>query len=619
MAYEYVYYENRVMKSGFSSGDFVENETEAMKQMKKIADIICKQFGFKEVIFEGYYEKTQIGNNSIRFVSAQGNRMIIQLNEQDNLKCDAIKFKNKSGSVVNLIVKEKNEENVDVFILRPIGEGQESVELQYYFDEIGLATTWYNSYQYNGVSYLKDTFNFALLEEKGDETFGTPISYKEKNDKGAYIDSNINYIYTPLYYINHKQMTAIQQQYPKTLDSPENNGFIWDKNFKIKDVTNKVSSTNQVWNFNFAEEELWLWDDFDKNYNDTTYFQIGYNKDTQTLKIRSAGGQPIQAINNIDMNDYQVYLLQRKIDFNLDKGINSDNREVRASEDLTCSRLFNDKDQAEISIIGNCILNRYPLDFTEMVAYDFNGSELLRGYASSTSSPQEMTLNWDETESSFFKSLYYKDSLEYSPQGITIQAQKYDNDNDGDIEPYAAVMTAINWTWKTVGVNYQWNTNINSTIRLNFSVLINNFISHIPPTLDNAPSILQDNYCLSPDNWGVVVRLSNIQIFITTPKSLQLPPYFSLLEGKETFTPVNDVRSHNEPIIYTYAVEVLNKAGKNHYLWNDYRTYYGFPYASYYSNITFAATSLQTKEDLQNCTYTSKSTVRYGLILKKIK
>lgn len=141
MAYEYVYYGNRVMKNGFSSSNFVENETEAMKQMKKIADVICNQFSFATVIFEGYYEKTQIGNNSIRFISAQGNRMIIQLNEQDNLKCDAIKFKNKSGSIVNLIVKEKNEQNIDVFVLRPTGEGQGSVELQYCFDEIGLATT----------------------------------------------------------------------------------------------------------------------------------------------------------------------------------------------------------------------------------------------------------------------------------------------------------------------------------------------------------------------------------------------------------------------------------------------------------------------------------------------
>lgn len=616
MAYEYVYYENKIMKNGFSAGDFVENETETMKQMKKIADAICNQFSFATVIFEGYYDKTQIGNNSIRFVSAQGNRMIIQLNEQDNLKCDAIKFKNKSGSVVNLIVKEKNEKNVDVFVLRPTGGRQGSVELQYYFDEIGLATTWYNSYQYNGVSYLKDTFNFALLEEKGDETFGTPISYKEKNDEGAYINSNINYIYTPLYYINHKQMAAIQQQYPKTLNSPENNGFIWGGNFKIKNTAfNNEQSTNQVWNFNFAEEELWLWDDFEKNYNNTTYFEIGYNKDTQTLKIRSAGGQPIQAINNIDMDDYQVYLLQRKIDFNLDKGITSNHREVVASEDLTRSRLFNDEPQAGILITGDCVLNRFPLDFTETKAYYFTGSEL-RWIISPTSS-QKIDLIWEKTASSFFKSLYHQDSLEYSPK-IDIQAQKYDNDSDGDIEPYAAVMTAINWTWKTVGINYQWNQNKYPTISLNFSVLINNFISHIPPTL-KTPSVLQDNYCLSPDNWGVVVRLSNIQIFITTPKSLQLPPYFSLLEGKETFTHVSDIRSHDEPIIYTYAFEVLNEAGKNHYLWNDYRTYYGFPYASYYSNITFAATSLQTKEDLQNCTYTSKSTVRYGLILKKRK
>lgn len=55
--------------------------------------------------------------------------------------------------------------------------------------------------------------------------------------------------------------------------------------------------------------------------------------------------------------------------------------------------------------------------------------------------------------------------------------------------------------------------------------------------------------------------MSNIQIFITTPKSLQFPPYFSLLEGKETFTSVNDIRSHD-----TYASQVLDKAGKNHYL-----------------------------------------------------
>ena len=93
-----------------------------------------------------------------------------------------------------------------------------------------------------------------------------------------------------------------------------------------------------------------------------------------------------------------------------------------------------------------------------------------------------------------------------------------------------------------------------------------------------------------------------------------------MLEGKDTFTNAREIRSQVASIKYTYAFEVLDKANKDHYLWNDYDTdYSSFLYQSFYSNITFAATSLQTKEDLQNCTYTSKSTVRYGLILKKIK
>lgn len=65
MVDELIYYENRIMKKGFSSNDFVENETEAMKQMGNIAEIIRSQFNFKKVIFEGYYDKTQIDNNSI--------------------------------------------------------------------------------------------------------------------------------------------------------------------------------------------------------------------------------------------------------------------------------------------------------------------------------------------------------------------------------------------------------------------------------------------------------------------------------------------------------------------------------------------------------------------------
>ena len=47
------------------------------------------------------------------------------------------------------------------------------------------------------------------------------------------------------------------------------------------------------------------------------------------------------------MDDYQIYLLQRQIDFSLYEGIDSDHREVIASENLTGSRLFNDNDKAE--------------------------------------------------------------------------------------------------------------------------------------------------------------------------------------------------------------------------------------------------------------------------------
>lgn len=612
MADELIYYENRIMKKGFSSNDFVENETEAMKQMGNIAEIIRSQFNFKKVTFEGYYDKTQIDNNSIWFFSGQGNKMIIQLNEQDNFKCDAIKFKNKSGSIVNFIVKEKNEQNVDVFILRPTGGSQGSASLQYCFDEIGLATSWYNSYKYDGTSYLKNTFNFSLLEkdQQGSETFGSLISY---------IDSkNIDYIYSPLYYINNKQMTAIQRGHPIILETPEDTGFIWNQNFKIKDtVFNEQYSTNKVWNFNFAENDLWLWDGFDEEYTGTIV--VGYNKEKQILRIRNGkNGNVIQELNNIDMNNYRIYYLQRNLSYNLEKGVDAVHREMDATENLTISRLFNDEPQTEIIIRGNCVLNHFQLDFSESGIYSFEEDYI------TFSSPytHQITPDWKETPSSFFNNLYYEETLEYVQQ-LPIQAQTYDNSMGNNFTvPPCAVMTAINWTWSidhaVGGDHYKWSGNINSSILLNFSILINNFVSSTPPKLTKA-SVLQDNYCLSPDNWEVIVRMSNIQIFITTPKSLQFPPYFSLLEGKETFTPVNDIRSHDGPIIYTYAFQVLNKAGKNHYLWNDYRTYYGTLFSSYYSNITFAATSLQTKEDLQNYTYTSKSTARYGLILKKIK
>lgn len=556
----------------------------------------------------------QDGQNFYILMQKKSSKIRIILN---NPNYNIIKFKgyDTGSGRLSLILLSKIEEidgvKQNVFTLTSSNQG----DVRYCLNEIsyGISILIKDTYRWNNEKLLNNTFNLTLLKENQPEVPNSVISYKD--------ETNIKYIYTPLYYINKKQMTAIQQQYPIILENPKDDGFIWNQNFIIKDTTfNKQFETNKVWNFNFAEKELWLWDNFEGD-NDISVL-IGYRKDEQTLRIKTGLSEQIQEIKDINMDDYQIYLLQRNFNFNLEKGIDSNHRESIASSKLTSSRLFNDDAQNEIIIRGDCVLNRFQLDLTETAAYFFTGNSLTRH---TSAGDQEIIPNWQETPNSFFSNLYHQDILEYSQQ-LTIKAQKYDNKNGYDyIMAPAAVMTGVNWTWYTdYDGRYQWNENINSTILLNFSVLINNFISHIPPTL-NASSILQDNYCLSPKNWETTVRLSNIQIFITTPISLQLPPYFSLLEGKDTFTNVREIRSQVTSIKYTYAFEVLDKANKDRYLWNDYDTdYLSFLHQSFYSNITFAATRLKTKQELQNFggnwdTYNNKKTITYGLILKKIK
>ena len=557
----------------------------------------------------------QDGQNFYILMQKKSSKIRIILN---NTNYNIIKFKgyDTGSGRLNLILLSKIEEidgvKQNVFTLTSSNQG----DVRYCLNEIsyGISILIKDTYRWNDEKLLNNTFNFTLLKENQPEVPNSLISYKD--------ETNIKYIYTPLYYINKKQMTAIQQQYTVILENPKDDGFIWNQNFIIKDTTfNKQFETNKVWNFNFAEKELWLWDNFEGD-NDISVL-IGYRKDEQTLRIKTGLSEQIQEIKDINMDDYQIYLLQRNFNFNLEKGIDSNHRESIASSKLTVSRLFNDDAQDEIMIRGDCVLNRFQLDLTETATYLFTGDSLTRH---TSAGDQEIIPNWQETPNSFFNNLYHQDILEYS-QRLTVKAQKYDNSNGYNyIIPPAAVMTGVNWTWytDTNHERYQWNENINSTILLNFSVLINNFISHIPPTL-SASSILQDNYCLSPENWETIVRLSNIQIFIATPISLQLPPYFSLLEDKDTFTNAREIRSQVASTKYTYAFEVLDKANKDHYLWNDYDTdYSSFSYRSCYSNITFAATRLKTKQELQNFarnwdTYNNKKTITYGLILKKIK
>ena len=188
---EIIYYDNRYM----SNGGFSE-----ANNIAQIADIIKNAFNFDTVSFEGNYDKSRIGENGINFQSDAGNKMTITLTSEDS-HCDAIKFKNKEGSVTHIVYKDDS----NTFILRPTGGGQDSAGITCYFDEVGLGIDGRKAYQSNNRAFLKDTFNFKVLEDKKNEANNTMITYSEDNN---------NYSYSPLYYINGKQMTAIQNNYP---------------------------------------------------------------------------------------------------------------------------------------------------------------------------------------------------------------------------------------------------------------------------------------------------------------------------------------------------------------------------------------------------------------------
>lgn len=127
-----IYYDNRSIGIGFSEEDYVENN------MENIQEIIKKAFRFKEVSLTGLFEKNQIGKNYIDFRSAQGNKMIIKLEDSDK-HCEILKFKSKNGAVVRQLVKEINEDNEEVFIFYPSGGSQGSSNVICYFYEVGLA------------------------------------------------------------------------------------------------------------------------------------------------------------------------------------------------------------------------------------------------------------------------------------------------------------------------------------------------------------------------------------------------------------------------------------------------------------------------------------------------
>ena len=126
----YLYYDNRASKNLFQN-----------KTISEVAELIKKTFDFEKVELEGYFDTTDITNNSIRVVSSQGSKIIITPKSKD-IMCQLLKFKNSSGSEVQTVLKENN-----VFSLIPKGNSTESIDTIYYFDEIGFAMNANNGYQ----------------------------------------------------------------------------------------------------------------------------------------------------------------------------------------------------------------------------------------------------------------------------------------------------------------------------------------------------------------------------------------------------------------------------------------------------------------------------------------
>ena len=86
----YLYYDNRTSKNLFQN-----------KTISEIAELIRKTFDFEKVEMEGYFDTTDITNNSIRVVSNQGSKIIITPKSKD-VACQLLKFKNSGVKEISI-------------------------------------------------------------------------------------------------------------------------------------------------------------------------------------------------------------------------------------------------------------------------------------------------------------------------------------------------------------------------------------------------------------------------------------------------------------------------------------------------------------------------------------
>lgn len=128
MADEYMYYYNQKTTNLFKN-----------KTKEELPNLIQQTFPFQKVEFEGYFDDSDIKDNSITIVSGQGSQIKITVKDPF---CDLLKFKNADGSSVQIVYKENS-----IFILRPVGLSTEGVRTTYYFDDVGFATNIFNAYR----------------------------------------------------------------------------------------------------------------------------------------------------------------------------------------------------------------------------------------------------------------------------------------------------------------------------------------------------------------------------------------------------------------------------------------------------------------------------------------
>lgn len=153
----YLYYDNRTSKNLFQN-----------KTISEIAELIKKTFDFEKVEMEGYFDTTDITNNSIRVVSNQGSKIIITPKSKD-IACQLLKFKNSSGTEIQTVSKENN-----VFSLLPKGVSAGSVNTTYYFDEIGFAMNISNGYQWKDektetpLNIFDNTYGLYQIKERSE-------------------------------------------------------------------------------------------------------------------------------------------------------------------------------------------------------------------------------------------------------------------------------------------------------------------------------------------------------------------------------------------------------------------------------------------------------------------